>query len=106
MPKKSAYLPKIQKETSPFKPEFHLFTDFSLGIKLGLANVEPKNKYIAEQVAYWLDDALDAVQTGKLKVGNKSKVKVQNQLIRKKMSEALQSKVEKIQHQKWEKSRA
>ena len=97
MPKKSAYLPKIEKEASAFKPEFHLFTEFSLGIKLGLAGVDYKNRFIAEEVAYWLDDALDAVEGGRLKVGNKSKTHVQNQLIKKKMSEALQSKIEKLQ---------
>jgi hypothetical protein len=32
-----------------------------LGIKLGLAGVDVKYKAIAEEVEYWLDDALDAV---------------------------------------------
>ena len=35
--------------------------NFSLGIKLGLAGVDIKLRYIAEEVAFWLDDALDAV---------------------------------------------
>lgn len=55
-----------------------MFTEFSLGIKLGLAGVDYKNRFIAEEVAYWLDDALDAVEGGRLKVGNKSKTHVQN----------------------------
>ena len=52
--------------------------NFSLGIKLGLAGVDIKLRYIADQVAYWLDDALDAVQAGKSRVINKSKVKIDN----------------------------
>jgi len=36
-------------------------SNFSLGIKLGLAGVDVKLRYIADEVAYWLDDALDAV---------------------------------------------
>lgn len=78
MPKKSAYLPRIEKDASPVKPEFHPFIPFSLGIKLGIANTDPRDRILAEEVAYWLDDALDAVEAGKLKVGNKSKARIQN----------------------------
>jgi hypothetical protein len=35
-----------------------------------------KYKAIAEEVAYWLDDALDAVEAGKSKVNNKAKIRV------------------------------
>lgn len=35
--------------------------NFSLGIKLGLAGVNIKNRFIADEVAYWIDDMLDAV---------------------------------------------
>jgi hypothetical protein len=41
-----------------------------------LAEVTVKNKYIAEEVAYLMDDILDAVEEGAAKVGNKSKKKV------------------------------
>ena len=78
MPKKSAYLPRIDKELSPNKQEFHQHIPFSMGIKLGMAETDPKNRIIAEEVAYWLDDALDAVEAGKDKVTNKSKTRVQN----------------------------
>jgi hypothetical protein len=32
-----------------------------LGIKLGMAGVGMKYKYIAEEVAYWVDDMLDSI---------------------------------------------
>ena len=63
---------------SPNKVEFHLNIPFSFGIKLGIANTDPKYRLVAEEVAYWLDDALDAVEAGKNKVGNKSKHRIQN----------------------------
>ena len=44
-----------------------------MGIKMGIANTDPKCRIVAEEVAYWLDDALDAIEAGKTKVGNKSK---------------------------------
>lgn len=40
-----------------------------------------------------MDDALDAVEAGKLKVTNKAKVKIDNELIRRKRSEAYQLKL-------------
>jgi hypothetical protein len=43
---------------------------------LGLASVDIKLRFIAEEVAYWLDDALDAIEGGNLKVINKSKLKI------------------------------
>lgn len=61
MPKKSADLSRINKQVSPSKVEYHLLPNFSLGIKLGLAQVDMKLMYIADEVAFWLDDALDAV---------------------------------------------
>jgi hypothetical protein len=60
------------------KVEYHLLPNFSLGIKLGLSEVDVKLRYIADEVAFWLDDALDAVEAGKLKVTNKAKAKVEN----------------------------
>jgi hypothetical protein len=61
MPKRSVDLRKLSKEVSPVKVEYHLMPNFSLGIKLGLAGVDIKLRYIADEVAFWLDDALDAV---------------------------------------------
>lgn len=49
---------------------------FSLGIKLGLAGVDIRLRSIADEVAYWMDDALDAVEAGKLRVTNKAKIRV------------------------------
>lgn len=43
------------------KPEYHPYTNFTLGIKLGVASIPITNRYIAEEVAYWVDDMLDAV---------------------------------------------
>ena len=57
-----------------------------MGIKMGIANTDPKCRIVAEEVAYWLDDALDAVEAGKTKVGNKSKTRIQNELMRRKRS--------------------
>lgn len=34
---------------------------FSIGIKMGLAGVNIKNRFIADEVAYWMDDMLDAI---------------------------------------------
>lgn len=99
-------MPRIEKEPSPNKLEFHLHVPFSLGIKLGIAGTDPKLKILAEEVAYWLDDALDAVEAGKDKVGNKSKTRVQNDLIRRKRSEALQFRIEKQEQEKKERIRA
>jgi hypothetical protein len=61
MPKRSADLSRVFKESSPVKLEYHQLPNFSLGIKLGLASIDVRYKFIAEEVAYWLDDALDAV---------------------------------------------
>ena len=36
--------------------------NFSLGIKLGLSGVNVKNRFIADEVAYLMDDMLDAVE--------------------------------------------
>lgn len=61
---------------------------------------------VAEEVAYWLDDALDAIDAGSLKVGNKSKSRVQNELIRRKRSEAVQFRIEKQEQDRRERARA
>lgn len=58
--------------------------NFSLGIKIGLASVDIKNRYIADEVAYWMDDMLDAVVDGKLVVENKAKRKIENEALRRK----------------------
>jgi hypothetical protein len=76
MPKRSVDLARLNKDVSPMKIEYHLLPNFSLGIKLGLASVDIKLRYIADEVAFWMDDVLDAVEAGKLKVTNKSKVKI------------------------------
>jgi hypothetical protein len=55
-----------------------------LGIKLGLASIPIKYKYIGEEVAYWMDDMLDAVEAGLTKVGNKSFKKIENEALKKK----------------------
>ena len=44
------------------KTEFRPLVRFSLGIKLGISNVSMKNKFIAEEVAYLMNDILDAVE--------------------------------------------
>lgn len=43
------------------KNEFKPLVKFSLGIKLGISSVSMKNKFIAEEVAYLMDDMLNAV---------------------------------------------
>jgi hypothetical protein len=86
MPKRSIDLRRLSKEVSPMKVEYHLMPNFSLGIKLGLAGVDIKLRSIADEVAFWMDDVLDAVEAGKLKVTNKAKVKIDNELIRRKRS--------------------
>ena len=73
---------------------------------MGIANCGPGSKLVAEQVAYWLDDALDAVENGKNKVGNKSKTRIQNELMRRKRSEALQFRIQQHDHDKKERARA
>lgn len=75
----SSYLKEKDSRALPGasnKVEYHPLVNFSLGIKLGLASVDMKVRYIAEEVAYWVDDMLDAVEEGKLVVDNKSKRKV------------------------------
>ena len=57
-------------------------------------------------MAYWLDDALDAVEAGRNKVSNKSRTKVENELIRRKHSLAFQMQQEKIEQDKKDKQRA
>jgi dGTP triphosphohydrolase len=73
---------------------------------LGLAGVDVKLRSIADEVAYWLDDALDAVEAGKLRVANKAKIKIENDLIRRKKSSAVQIRLEKIELEKKERMRA
>lgn len=73
---------------------------------MGIANTDPKCRIIAEEVGYWLDDALDAIDAGKNKVGNKSKTRIQNELMRRKRSEALQFRIEKHENDKRERARA
>ena len=60
MPKKPSDL-SFMSEVSPVKLEHHSLVKFSLGIQLGLASTDKKDRFIADEVAYWLDDALDAV---------------------------------------------
>lgn len=60
------------------KPQFHPMVNFSLGIKMGIANTSISDRYIADEVSYWVDDMLDAVVAGKNKVENKAKKKVEN----------------------------
>lgn len=51
---------------------------FSLGIKLGLSSVSIKDKYIADEVAYWMDDMLDSVERGSNVVHNKAHKVIEN----------------------------
>lgn len=51
---------------------------------MGLAGVNIKNRFIADEVAYWMDDMLDAVQNGALKVENKAKKRVDNEALKRK----------------------
>jgi len=86
-PKRIMTTNDVKKQTVPViaKNEYHHFTNFSLGIKLGMAEVSQNNKFIAEEVAYWMDDMLDAVENGNLKVENKAKKKIQNDVMRRKV---------------------
>jgi hypothetical protein len=60
------------------KNEFHPLVKFSLGIKMGISNVSYKDKYIAEEVAYWMDDMLDSIENGDLVVQNKAHKVIEN----------------------------
>ena len=51
---------------------------------MGLAGVNIKNRFIADEVAYWMDDMLDAVQNEALKVENKAKKRVDNEALKRK----------------------
>ena len=43
------------------KKEIKPYINFSLGIKLGIAQTSLKNKSVAEEVAYCMEDILNAV---------------------------------------------
>jgi len=43
---------------------------------MGLAGVSMKNRFIADEVAYWMDDMLDAVEKGLNFVENRAKKKI------------------------------
>ena len=43
-----------------------------------------KNRFIADEVAYWMDDMLDSIEQESLKVGNKGKKKVDNEALKRK----------------------
>jgi hypothetical protein len=51
---------------------------FSLGIKLGMSSVNVRDKFIADEVAYWMDDMLDSVEQGIQVVHNKAHKVIQN----------------------------
>jgi hypothetical protein len=57
---------------------------FSLGIKMGISCVSYKDKYIAEEVAYWMDDMLDSIENNELVVYNKANRVIENDYYRKK----------------------
>ena len=81
-------------------------TNFSLGIKLGLAGVNIKNRFIADEVAYWMDDMLDAVEKESLKVENKAKKKIDNEALKKKRASLHKLKLEQQEDEKKWKKRA
>ncbi len=60
------------------KNEFHPLPKFGLGIKMGISAVNVRDKYIAEEVAYWMDDMLDSVENGLMVVHNKAHKKIEN----------------------------
>ena len=64
------------------KTQFKPLVKFSLGIKLGISNVSMKNKFIAEEVAYLMNDMLNAVETQSSKVTNLHKVPIVNKRMR------------------------
>lgn len=102
--KKGYLLPKKSPNTSEtklrenkavsFKAEFHPHVNFSLGIKLGLAGVSMKNRFIGDEVAYLMDDMLDAVEKGSLNVENKGKKKVNNEVLKQKRASLHKMKLE------------
>ena len=51
---------------------------------MGLAGVNVKNRFIADEVAYWMDDMLDAIEKSSLVVENKGKKRVDNEALKKK----------------------
>lgn len=51
---------------------------------MGIAGVSLKNRFIADEVAYWMDDMLDAVERGSLIVQNKAKKIIDNEALKKK----------------------
>ncbi len=58
----------------------------SFTLKMGIAKYDPRNKYIAEEVAYVIDDMISAVEIGK---SNIEKSKIMNNYLeyQKKMKE-------------------
>lgn len=65
---------------------------FSLGTKIGLSNVSTRDKYIGEEVAYWIDDMLDSIDNQELIVRNKAHKIVENDYSRRKKMEIEQKK--------------
>ena len=61
---------------------------------MGLAGVNIKNRFIADEVAYWMDDLLDAVEKGSMKVENKAKKKIQNEALKQKRASLHRMKIE------------
>jgi hypothetical protein len=61
---------------------------------MGLAGVNMKNRFIADEVAYWMDDVLDAVEKGSLIVENKAKKKIDNEALKKKRASLHKIKLE------------
>ena len=74
------------------KSEFHPLVKFSLGMKIGLSNINVKDKFIADEVAYWMDDMLDSVENGELVVHNKAHKIIDNEYSRRKKMEIDQKK--------------
>lgn len=76
------------------KKQIKPYVNFSLGIKLGIAQTSFKNKSIAEEVAYCMDDILNAIENqSPIKKGNKKRVV--NDFIKRKRGELAKISTEK-----------
>ena len=73
----------ISLPSPPVKKDFKPYVNFSLGIKLGIAETSLKSKSIAEEVAYCMEDILNAVEK-QSPVVKKARRRVPNEFLRRK----------------------
>lgn len=88
-PKKSITSEKdlISLPSPPKKKDFQPYVKFSLGIKLGIAETSLKNKSIAEEVAYCMEDMLNAIENQSPIVKRGNKRKIVNDFLRRRKAE-------------------